>query len=232
MAEWTKKLSGEAFREIVSQIVWSYWPYWGAPILSAALLYVNGYPVGVAFLAAIVAFAAIAVGLNNFSQWMSAQTPADKIDFLGPAIGIVKDNALPPTLRGIKLGVMLRSKAGFPVQLRLEELDTRIGDRIPRRDFAVSTIMIGEGGNARFLNSMISLRGMQLAHQLRYGRIQARVSYGRPGKLKYVVEREWYLALRFDANGNFDSVEASNVEFAREEREEEPIQIEDQRRLA
>jgi hypothetical protein len=84
MAKWSKTLSGEALKEVISQIVWSYWPYWGAPIVSATLFYMNGYPSGVIFMVALSAFALIAMALNNVSQWLAAKSAAGKVDYLGP----------------------------------------------------------------------------------------------------------------------------------------------------
>ena len=78
------KISKEALREVVSQVVWSYWPYWGTPLMSALLAYAGGSHVADIWLVSLFSFAMISIALNNLSQWMSAQTPAGKVDFLAP----------------------------------------------------------------------------------------------------------------------------------------------------
>jgi hypothetical protein len=217
MSEWQKRFSREAAREVISQIVWSYWPYWGAPLMSAILFHLNGYPSGIVFLAGLAAFALVALGLNNYSQWMATQSPSGRVDFLAPTLNLVGDLSTdPPTLRGIKLGVSLRSIAPFPMEIRIDDIVTQIGDRVPTEPFYGRSITVSRGIAATFNNGMIDLSTLDRADLLIYGRISAAATYGRPGRLKYPVQGQWYMALKFDKDGNFQTAESSLTEFSKE----------------
>lgn len=210
MAELPKKLSKAAAREVASQLFWSAWPYWGAPIVTGALAYAGGYPSAIIFLMALGAFAMIALALNNYAQWRERQSAAGKVDFLAPAVAI---NAPDGTLRGLKLGVALRSNALFPMEARIDELETQISNRVPSEPFYVRSVPISRGNAVQFTNAMINLADLERAGKILYGHISARISYGRPGNFRYSSERQWYLAIKFDKDGNFEGMEPSLTEF-------------------
>ena len=217
MPEWRNRFSKEAVREIASQIVWSYWPYWGAPLVSAILTYSGDQPAAVIFLSALAAFALISLGLNNFSQWMTAQSVAGKVEFVLPVLAVKNDASKePPELEGMKLGVALQNHAPFPVDVRIDRLEVQISDRVPGGAFFARSVTVGQRQGAQFTSALISLIGVERANQVLYGRINAEVTYGRPGKLRYPAERQWHMAIKFDKNGNFESAEPSLTEFAKE----------------
>lgn len=215
MADWPKKLSREALRDIISQTIWSYWPVWGAPIVSAVLAYSEGYPPTIIFMTALAAFALVALALNNFWQWTAAQSPSGRVDFLAPAVAAKTDDGSPPGLEGIKLGVVLRSTASFPMEIRIDELETQIGDRVPTQAFYVRSIEVSRGIGAQFMNALIKLSDLERANQTIYGHINASVTYGRPGRLKYPVEQQWYMAFKFDKAGNLVNAEPSLTSFVK-----------------
>lgn len=208
MANWSKKLSGEAAREVASQLFWSYWPLWGGPIVSGVLFFLNGYPSGVIFMAAIGAFAIVALAMNNFSQWRAAQSAFGKVDFLAPAMGVMNDGD-PPRLRGIKMGVAVRSTAIFPMEVRIDDLETQIGDRVPGTGFQPNSVTIAQGIAAQFNGAMIDMTGLERANCVLYGHISASITYGRPGYVKYPANITWYMAFKFDKDGNFVGAEPS-----------------------
>lgn len=47
--------------------------------MTAALAWIEGLPLVYIFVLAIFAFAMIAFGLNQFSNWQHTRTPADKV---------------------------------------------------------------------------------------------------------------------------------------------------------
>jgi hypothetical protein len=214
MAKWPAILTKEAIREGTSALLWSYWPYWGAPIVSAILSYLGGYSAALIFLSALFAFAMVALGLNNFSQWAAVRTPADKVRFAVPSIGTVNNTSNPPALRGLKLGVGIQSVAPFPVEVQVDKLETQISDKVPVEPFFSRSTTIGQGGIAQFNNAVIELPKTMRKKKLLYGRISAEISYGRPGKLHYHAEHQYYLALMFDNDGNFQNAEVSTTEFS------------------
>jgi hypothetical protein len=147
-----KKSTNAALREAVSNVVWSYWPIWGAPILSVILGYIGGYAPAIIFLFALGAFALIAWGLNNITQWSAARSPARKVRFMVPTVGVHLSNEKVPTLLGVRLGVSVVSDAPFPMEVRLDELETRIWDRLPPSEkFNTNSVILdGKGAVIQF----------------------------------------------------------------------------------
>jgi hypothetical protein len=217
MPGWPKAFTREAAREIVSQFVWSYWPYWGAPLMSAILGFVGGYSLLIIFMSAIAAFTFVALGLNQFSQWLAQQMTIEKVHFSAPFAGVTLHNENNPAeLRGIKLGVILKTTANFPLEVRIDKLETKILDRIPSEDFYIRSVTAAPRGNVLFNNSMIDLSDIERANKLVYGRIYAVVSYGRKGNLRHQTERQWHLAIKFDENGALRTIEPNLNEFNNE----------------
>jgi len=217
MPEWPRKFSKAAAWEVASQVLWAYWPYWGAPVVSALLAYTGGYSPTIIFMVALGAFAIIAISLNNFAQWRSAQSPSGKVDFIAPWVGVKNDDTKsPPQLHGLKLGAVLRSTAIFPMEIRIDDLETQIGDRVPTQAFYVRSVTVTQGMTAQFGNSLIDLSSLERANQVIYGRIKASVMYGRPGRLNYPAVHQWYMAFKFDGDGNLATAEPSLTEFAKE----------------
>lgn len=185
--------------------------------MSAILGVIGGYSSLIIFMSMIGAFAVVALGLNQFSQWLAEQVTVDKVHFAVPFAGVaLNDDSNPADLRGIKLGVLLRNSANFPVEVRIDKLETKILDRIPPDDFYVRSAEVAPKDGVAFNNSVIELSDIDLSNKLIYGRISASVSYGRPGKLKHQAERLWNLAIKFDQNGAFRSIEPNLNEFNHE----------------
>ena len=70
---------------------------------------------------------------------------------------------------------------------------------------------------SRFVNALIELSDIERGRRVLYGRIKATVSYGRPGRLRHSAEKQLYLALKFDRDGNFENAEVSETEFSKED---------------
>jgi hypothetical protein len=209
-----KKWSKAALRETVSHIVWSYWPIWGAPILGVILGYLGGYAPVIIFLFALGAFALIALGLNNITQWSTARSPARKVRFMVPTVGVHLSNEKVPTLLGVRLGVSVVSEAPFPMEVRLDELETRIWDRVPSEKFNTNSVILdGKGAGIQFNGAAINLSDLDLKNKTIYGHISAKISYGRPGEFNYSSDYGSHLALKFDAKGKLAVVEPSVTNF-------------------
>lgn len=208
MAEWSKKFSLEAIREIISHIVWSYWPIWGAPLISGLLAATSDYNAAEVFNFALFAFAMIVLALNNFSQWTEARSAAGKVNVIVPVVGIKMDDTVdPPRLHGLKFGALLRSAAPFPIEIRIDDLQTQIGDRVPTEAFYVRSVTVGRGAGAQFTNGLIDLSSVDRANKVIEGHISVSATYGKPGELKYPAEQQWKMTLKFDKDGNFEGAE-------------------------
>lgn len=217
MADWFKRVSMAAIRDGFASLVWSYLPVWGIPMLGGILLLVKSYPVEHIFAFILVIFAFTVLALNNLSQWMAARTPVGKVNYSVPVIGTIPQkfydkSSTSDKLQGIRLGENLISAAQFPIDIQLDEIETRIGNRVPSQKTSFATIRVGNGIVAQFVDSMIDLSDMGLESTTLYGHIKTKVSYGHPGKLKYKLEKTTYLAIRFDA-GQFVTMETSLNDF-------------------
>lgn len=207
-----KRLSKWATKEAISNLVWSYWPHVGAPVVMGTLTYLEGRSFDLIFLMSLGAFAAIAHGLNQFSQWQGARSPADKIRFASPVIGPLMEGS-PAELTGIKLGVSIQNAAQFPIEVRLDDLETQISDRVPSEPFFIRSLELPIAGIGTFTNSVIKLDGEELKNEKLISTIKAKISYGRPGQLKYSAEQSYWLALKFNKRGQFEMAEVSTTEL-------------------
>ena len=208
---WLSRITWATARETISNLAWSYLPIIGVPIMTGALGILEGYSPTLIFLSCLVAFAMVTLGLNQFSQWRAARTPEGKLQF-GPPVVAVKENEKKgdfPVVQGLKLGLSLVSKAQFPLEAEVEELETQVGDRVPTEKFTKSTMAIGMGGGGGFVSAIIDLAKDISKNAVLPGSIKAKVRYGRPGNLKHEVEKYLYLALTFDERGNLENVETS-----------------------
>ena len=212
---WFRKLTWATARETLSNLVWSNWSIIGAPVVTGGLVYFEGYSLTFIFLFCLGAFAMVALGVNQLSQWQAAKSPEGKLQFGGHTVGVKineKKDGFPAVL-GIKLGLSLVSKAQFPLEAEVKELETQIRDRVPKEPFFPRTIPIGMGGGGHFTNAIIDLEKDISKNAVFSGSIKAKLRYGRPGNLKYEMERNLYLALMFDERGNLASTEASITEL-------------------
>lgn len=211
---WPKTFTREALRELFSSLVWSYWPVWGAPVVTTMLGYFGGYAPTLVFLFSLSAFALMAFGLNHFSQWQAARTPADKIRFTNPVIGIKSDETqTPPRVVGIKLGISVHNAAQFPIEVRIDNLETQIANRVPAKQFFSRSINLSMAMVGQFNNAIIDLSAETLNNVGLIGKIKAAISYGRPGKLHHSADQQIWLAMKFDMHGQFVGAEPSVTEI-------------------
>jgi len=201
--------------EFIAGLLWSYWPIYGAPLVAIGVAYLEGYQWTVIYMLGLGAFALVAFGLNNFSKWSATRTAAAKVEFGNTTLFVnTNNNVDPPRVRGIKLGVSAVNFAHFPIEVRIDALETQIANRVPLDPFESRSIKINRGMTAQFSNSLIDLSDMQLANTALLGRVVAKISYGKPGKLKYATEQTMYIAMKFDATGALATVERSLTELS------------------
>ena len=209
------KLFGRwAIGETISNLVWSYWPVFGAPVVTGILAYLGDYSFTLIFLFCLGAFAMIALALNQFSQWQAVRTPANKVVFGPPIIGLKRDTASsPPVFEGMKLGVTAHNTAQFPIEICLEKLDIQIADRIPAENFNRRTLIASKGTVVHFTGGLVDLSNVDLINASLLGKITGKILYGRPGKLNYQAEQTLWIAFKFDRHGQFLNAEPSVTEI-------------------
>lgn len=182
--------------------------------MTIGLGYFEGYAPTLIFLFSLAAFALMALGLNHFSQWQAARTSADKIRFTAPIIGIKSDESqTPERVEGIKLGVSIHNAAQFPIEIRIDNLETQIANRVPIDQFYPRSAKVTMGASVNFTNAIIDFSAETLNNVALIGKIKATISYGRPGKLHHSLDQQYWLAMGFDKNGQFVSAEQSITEI-------------------
>lgn len=215
MANLARNFTRVALREFVSNLVWSYWPIWGAPIVIGALSWVQGRTLDVVVGAALVAFAFIAWGLNNLSQWRAARTPADKVLIAHPSVGLAHNDMQDrQKLTGIRLGIYAKNRAQFPLEISIDQLDTQVGDRIPSEQFYQRSLRAASAEVAHFTNGLIDLSQLSTTNSALLCRVRATISYGHTGNRKYNDTKQYYIALKLDEHSEVVSVDISHSEIA------------------
>jgi hypothetical protein len=100
----------------------------------------------------------------------------------------------------------------FPVEVRIENLHTQIGNRVPAEAFFSRSVPVAVGDAAIFYNAEIAVDPTGPGRKVVLGRVNAEISYGRPGALKYRANAQYYLALVF-VDGAFTGLEHSTTEL-------------------
>lgn len=174
----------------------------------------QGVPLMWVIMATALTFAGVGVGLNGFSQLRYRRSPADKVSITGPRVDVAPVDIVNKTgVRFISLGIMARNIAEMPLEVSIDQLDTRIENRIPDREFnPQSTLVDARTGVVGFKGSPISLEDMNLGNRRLNGVVDARISYGYPEKRKFSAEVKWYFNLVFK-DGNFVHYDHSPTEF-------------------
>jgi len=183
--------------------------------VTGVLSYLGDYSLTLIFLFCLGAFAMVTLGVNQFSQWQDAKSPKGKLQFGAPILEVKineKKNDFPAVV-AVRLGLSVINRAQFPIEAEVEELETQIGDRVPIGKFFKRSMTIGMGDPGLFTNAIIDLSKDISKNAVLYGSIKAKIRYGRPGNLKYEMERSLYLALKFDERGSLVSHDASLTEL-------------------
>ena len=209
---WPKILTAEVIREGVGSLLWSNWLFWGLPVLTVYMGYIEELPWVYILLAFLFAFAMTALGLNQLRTWQVNRTPENKVQISIPHVGLVLDHTTTPKkVMVITLGINAVNSAQFPMEISIDKLDAQISNKVPTKEFSSRCIGLPIGQTATFTSHKIDLSGETLEGALLQGKLQGEISYGKSGNLKYSANKEWFLALRFDKNGMFEGMEASHI---------------------
>ena len=207
---WPKILTIAFISETLRDFLWSSWLVWAAPIVTGWLAYTEGWPWAIILVICLVAFAATAHGFNQYSQWQAIRTPADKIQIVDVSISVILDqNKKPSKVEYIKLGIIVRSIARFPMEARIDELETRVLNMVPDEAFFSRSVQLSISSGGHFTNGAINVSQENLANRLIPAWVNASISYGKPNHLKYRASKQWYLALNFNDQGMLDNVDKS-----------------------
>jgi len=105
---------------------------------------------------------------------------------------------------GMFLGVDLHSQASVPIEMEVQEVKTRIGNRVPTNtQFPVRKLLVPPFGNAWFDDHVIDIGQPPVSSTLE-AFAEFRITYGRPGRLKYELPIKKQVVLAFNAEGLFE----------------------------
>ena len=214
MASIFSRISKGAIREVISNMVWSYWPVWGVPVMSALFAYVQKVPVFYGFIGVVFSFCVTVWGLNNLTTWRNTRSAAYKVRISKPIIAIGPIDI--KTKKGVKfisLGLSAINTADFPMEIQIDSLETRISDRVPKEGFFSRKVVADpRNGVAQFTNGRILLDNIDLSDAVIDGFISGSISYGKLNNIKYSESTQWHIRLSFK-EGNFVHADLSLTEF-------------------
>lgn len=146
--------------------------------------------------AAQFSFAAMAVGLYFTDLEISRRQIKDRLVFHSVRFGRNINGY------GVFLGFMMHNISGFPIELELKELRTRIGDQVPlQTTFPNKNITVYPSALGWFDDHIITVKDAPKPGTLE-GFIEFKIIYGRPGKLKFDLAQKKQIVAAFDEQGN------------------------------
>lgn len=172
----------------------------GAPIVTAAIGYADGWPWLIIWLGALAAFSFVSTGLLRFSEWRYRQQVKDKLNLNVVRVGRKLNNQ--GCAESVTLGFQLYNNALFPVEFELQSLHSMIDDKYPpNKDYALRQFVMPSGGLGWFDDFAIELPDAPRERTIE-GMIEFVVHYGRLGYMKHELRKKFQVFLGFDANGD------------------------------
>ncbi len=168
----------------------------GAPIVAAALGYVQGLPLMYIFVGVLVAFAAAATGILRFDEWQVRRRVDGKLTFIGPGAQKILG-------KGIALGVQFYNSAAFPIEFEITELRTEIANKVPKDKLRPNKkLVIPAGQYGWHYDGYIEFEVPKQGSV--NGLLEAKLKYGSVGSsLKYEIAQKKQLTAQFDDEGNW-----------------------------
>jgi hypothetical protein len=166
-----------------------------APIVTVAIGYASGIPWFWIWLGALAAFAFISNGLLRFAEWRYSRQVQDKFLFHRVNMGrsIHGD--------GIVIGVEFYNKATFPIEFEIDQIRTRLGDKVPRQNKSrkPSKYVIPPDGVAWYYDYPIQIDPPSPGTV--EGFLEYEIHYGRPSALSYNLVGKKQVIASFNDNG-------------------------------
>lgn len=179
---------------------------WLSPWILTVMTVLAGYQEGVQWayiipLATIV-FAATAVGLLRFDEWIFRRTPSDKLEFENISLGLdfVRDptSGQPTAISRAQIGIVLKSSAHFPISYIVDDLRTSIEKRVnPNPIINTRGAIVGTTGHANYNHAPIDMDNSPLKPVLE-GTAEFKLRYGRIGSEKYVITKKMNINCPYD----------------------------------
>jgi hypothetical protein len=112
---------------------------------------------------------------------------------------------------GMFLGIDLSSQAAVPIEMHIQQVRTRLDNRVPAQTvFNVTTFIIPPFGNAFFDDHVIDIGNPPRSSTIE-GFAEFQIKYGHPGTLKYDLAIRKQVVVAFNAQGLFESASWQNA---------------------
>ena len=167
----------------------------GLPVVAAVAGYLQRLPWLYVLVGSALTFGGVATGIVRFDEWVDRRSVREKLAF--SQLRIVKN------IRGegLAIGAEFQSSADISIEFQLESINTRIGDRIPKkRSFDVTRFTIPRHGRGWFDDHMIDI-GTPPRPGTIEGFIECKVKYGRVGNPQYDLMARKQVILSFNEDG-------------------------------
>jgi hypothetical protein len=146
------------------------------------------------WVAALISFAMVSGGMLWFSQIIDRNRVRDKLGFLSVNTSRNIRGA------GVILGINLKSSASMPIEFKVEQIVTRVGNRVPDNANHSASFTIPPEGVGWFNDNVIDIGPPPKPGTLE-GFIECKVRYGKPGNLKYEIPIKKQVVLAFNNDG-------------------------------
>lgn len=174
----------------------------GTPIISgavmAALAYTSGLPLAATFFAAMGVAAFASVILNQGRAFVVAYSVAGKVSITGGELAQAISRG---GRTGYGFALKLTNKADIPLEYRVERVSAHIaGSAILGDDPDDNEGSVIKTGLAALYHVGVAAMPYACSQQLS-GEFEYKITYGRPGRLKHVIEEKGFIHALTDAEG-------------------------------
>jgi hypothetical protein len=167
----------------------------GAPIMTGAVGYFEGYPWMFILTAAALTFGGMATGLVRFDEWLGRRSVKEKLGF--SSVRALKDVR---GGNGFALGVAFNNLADVPIEFEIEEISSRLVNRVPeKRSFDLKRFVIPPRGRGWFDDHIIDITPPSPGTI--EGLIECKLKYGRVGRRQYDLLVRKQVVLSFNEDG-------------------------------
>ena len=139
----------------------------------------------------------------RFDEWRLRQTVNNKLNFQHVRLGKKLEKA--GHINSLCLGFQLHNSAVFPIEYELQWLQTGVDGKFPpKKPYAVTLYTVPPGGRSWFDDFFINMPDPPKSRPVE-GNIEFTVQYGRPGRLKCILNKKLQVFIGFDEQGDVKS---------------------------
>lgn len=170
------------------------------PAVGAVMGWFQDIPLFYLYVSVVVMFASACTGLARFSEWRYENRVEDKLIFHNIRVTIERNAN--GKVGFIKLGFIVHNSAKFPIQFRVEKLNSQfMEDFPPKKEIKRDGLTVAPGNVGWFDDEAIVPTTLLTIGQYAKGSIQFCLKYGRPNLLDCTLSGKKNVFFRFD-NGD------------------------------